>query len=478
MSLDIQIGELDLVMASYYDASSLAIDTLVDSIREISAHMARSDNPHLVHKSHLGLGSVINLPIASPKAALDPTYRVGYTTPHTTHLIITRLLSNVNREFVGLGSVRNYPVASIGEAQSGTSNARYMTPFGAQQNVEANVAGLADRKGSVFFADEDYQPMMLMPGVLVNRNPALVEGAAEMDQLKGLVESFENVYDDWLRISHMGTTYPAAPEELEEWSYDPVADSIICTINSTTLIGFISPEQYTDYVFEVEISSTANDDDLIGVCFGYVEKDGRQYTLTASRSAGGVAGGPDTDATLFLIEFNRRQPEHMDLGSTNGGLMWGDGAIDDTRSKGFTSNTKNGWDKNPEGCRIRVERFGNVFTLKTTDLGSDEYKDSATVVVDLDDYPELEMFRGAVQFGYVCQSQANSTWLTHRRPVKLGTVVDIDTMETWSWDGKQFVQVTDPVRNELVPPNRLFFTEMTNKLYYHESFKGIMKISG
>ncbi len=478
MDIQDQIDNLDLRMETYFNDSFQVVELLSQRIREASDHTARSDNPHLVHKSHIGLESVVNLPVVNREESIDPDHRMGYITPYGTHSALSSRMAVLDRDFISLSQVSNYPVANRAEAELGMSNVRYVTPLRTQQHFDHKVDALQGERGESLFVAEDNRPMMLAPGLVVNRNPALVQGSTEMAQVMGYVESFETVFDEWLRISHSGDTYPAAPEELTEWSHDPATDTISCTINSTTLIGFISPDRHGDYIFDVIISSTANDDDLIGICLGFVEEDGRQYTFTASRSAGGVAGGADTDATLFLIEYNRGQSDQKDIGSTNGGLMWGDGAIDDSRAKGFTSNTDNGWDKYPTGCRIRVERFGDIFTIKTSDLGSDILKESATVTIDINDYPELERFRGPTQFGYICQSQANSTWDTLRRPVELGTVVDADTLETWSWDGEQFVQVTDESAKEAVPVNRLFYTEMTGKLYYHEPFKGIMKISG
>ena len=478
MDIQNQIDNLDARMETYFNDSFQVLEVFSQRIKEASDHTSRSDNPHLLHKSHIGLESVINLPVASREESIDPDHRVGYITPYGTHSAITSRFTVLDRDFISLSQVSNYPTASKTEAEVGLSNVRYMTPLRTQQNFERNTDPLRGERGESFFLQEDNRPMMLAPGLVVNRNPALVQGSTEMAQVMGYIESFETVFDEWLRISHSGDTYPAVPEELTEWSYDPTEDTISSTINSTTLIGFISPDRHEDYIFDVIVSSTANDDDLIGICLGFVEEGGRQYTFTASRSAGGISGGDDTDATLFLIEYNRGQSDQKDIASTNGGLMWGDGVIDDDRPKGFTSNTGNNWDKYPTGCRIRVERFGDIFTIKTSDLGSDILKESATVVIDIKDFPELEKFRGPIQFGYVCQSQANSTWDTLRRPVELGTVVDADTLETWSWDGEQFVQVTDEDAKEIVPVNRLFYTEMTGKLYYHEPFKGIMKISG
>lgn len=483
MSIDTYLAQLDSSSEGYFTLLRTCLSDLFGAVSTISEHMRNGDNPHKVTKEQVGLGKVLNFPLATVGEAKVRDYGFAYMTPYLTHVAITDRLAEVDKTFVGLGSVQNYPIANESHARAGSSNGHYMTPLRTQQNFEENTKHIKGNKGDLLFVSKDNEALALEADLLLKRNPALVEGATEMAQVMGYIESFEMVFGDWKRISHDDSgVYPANDTELSGWAYDADTDSVSSTIDSATLIGFISPDRHEDYIFDVTISASGSDDDWIGVCFGFVEEDGKEHTLVAMRTPGGVQGhamdGVTHYAKLFDVWYNVFDPAtRRDLGSTNGGLKWGDGVVDDSRTPASDLGG-GGWGAYPAGCRLRVERFGDVFTLKTSDLGESTLKESATVVIDINDYPELEKFRGPIQFGYVCFSQPNATWEVHRRPVELGTVVDANTLETWEWDGEQFVQADEQTARDRMLPNRLYYTEMTGKLFYNEPFKGLMRISG
>jgi hypothetical protein len=484
MTIATTLAQLDTTSKEYFDLVDNCLGELYQSLTEVAAHYRDGENPHKVTKAQVGLGKVHNFALATETEAKDRWFGFAYMSPYLAHIAVNDRLTAVDKSFVGLGSLQNYPIATENQARDGNNNAAYMTPLRTQQNFEENTKHLQGRTGDILFVSEDYRPMAFEAGLMVKRNPALVQGSTEMDQLKGYVESFELVFDDWLRISHDNSgTFPADVAETTSWTFDPAEDAISCTINSATMIGFISPDRHDDFIFDVIVKSTAGDDDSIGICFGFVAEDGVEHTLTAFRTTGGTQGHTSDDgssirAKLFDVYYDYFDEDgRVDLGSTNGGLLWGDGVVDDSRVP-LSDIGAGGWGAWPEGCRIRVERFGDVFTVQTSDLGQTTLKASATITIDINDYPELEKFRGPIQFGYVCYSQPNSTWEVLRRPVELGTGVDADTLEAWTWDGKQFVTLPESDAKMQILPNRLYYTEMTGKLYYSEPFKGLIKISG
>jgi hypothetical protein len=278
---------------------------------------------------------------------------------------------------------------------------------------------------------------------VVKYNPVIVEDAAEVTYQQGLDESFSDVFDNWLRISHNSTdTYPANATEADSWQYDDQSDTISTTVNSSTLIGFISPDKVEDYNFEVVVNSTSSDDDDIGVCAAFTVLNDREYTIAVTRNTGGL--GPER----FNVVYNYGQSDAIVLASTSSGL-----------------STGGGWNLSTEGATIRVERVGDVFTFKTSDVTGRGLVSEAELTVDLNSIPELAKFKGPTQYGYVARSQDSATWETVARPIALNEIVDTANLVRWTYDGNQWNSTPISVDEALVEPRRFYYNESTGKLY-------------
>ena len=106
----------------------------------LAEHLTNTSNPHGVNKEDVGLGQVPNYAMAlvddvnnsaankflSPKLMKD--WAIGYVQPVFNHAAAQGNPHNTNKNHVGLGNVLNYPVATIDEALAGVSNEAYMTP--------------------------------------------------------------------------------------------------------------------------------------------------------------------------------------------------------------------------------------------------------------------------------------------------------------------------------------------------------------
>lgn len=115
---------------------------ITDINDELDAHKADANNPHVVTKAQVGLGSVQNYGVASQAQMDAGTANNVYLTPVTvskyvTDKAVTPLNTHVARTDnphattktqVGLGSVENYPPATDVIALAGTSTASYLTP--------------------------------------------------------------------------------------------------------------------------------------------------------------------------------------------------------------------------------------------------------------------------------------------------------------------------------------------------------------
>jgi len=113
-------------------------------------HLADFDNPHKTTKVQVGLGNVMDFPIATVPQAQAGTDNASYMTPLRVSQAITALaltplnahVGNLNNPHgttaaqVGLGSVQNYGVATQPQAEAGTSNTVYMTALRVAQAIQ------------------------------------------------------------------------------------------------------------------------------------------------------------------------------------------------------------------------------------------------------------------------------------------------------------------------------------------------------
>lgn len=252
----------------------------------------------------------------------------------------------------------------------------------------------------------------------------------ELDQAMNAPEDFREVFNTWTRFSHrVNSPQPAVPEELNTWELLP-DNSIKSTVNSTSTIGFVSPTKFKDYSFIADVSSTDNDDDYIGLVAAAVEVDGRLHTLSAVRSGGGNR--------LWQIMYNYGQTGGRQLMGGSFGMEFPDGVVDDTR-RATTNNQFGSWADVPFGARIRVERQGRYIRCYTTNYfrtanPSVIYHSAATGIIDLDSHADFAKFKDGASIGYVCSSQANSTWKVVEKPKEPKDIVDARDGVVWRWN--------------------------------------------
>ena len=274
----------------------------------------------------------------------------------------------------------------------------------------------------------------------------------DVESMKGTEQSFQEIFNSWMRFSRNGGGLgnEAVPSELTEWNYNSTDDTIECAINSSSYIGFISPDKFEEYVFEVKMSSTSGDDDFISLVAAYAEDgNGNGYTLDVVRRLNG-----DAPMTVY---FNFGSQGGFKLAEVLDPLQWGDGSI---ATGPIGGNELPGWgDGSPNGVRVKVTRNGDQLTIETTQTndGSDNYLPGATINIDLNSRPELSVFKGPKQYGIGAQSQANSTWDFIQKPSSLEDIVDVVNGVVWQYDsvsGWTSSAITDAT--QYVTPDRVY----------------------
>lgn len=356
----------------------------------------------------------------------------------------------VTKTDLSLGQVDNFPYATQAQALAGVDQASLMTPALAAALVAKHYTIKDTTPGGVLLG-------MDADGVRTDRlcrRLNIVADATEYNTVVNYRESFANVFNNWTRFSHSGASYPADATELSAWSYDNANDKIVCTKNSNTFIGFISPEAFDHYTLEVELSSTNSDDDTIGVCVAFAISGGKQYTLNLVRQFNGsLAAGAS-----FAALYNFLQPDSITLNYNDAGLA--------TPNPYHNTNgtSKNGW-VGASPVRIKVVRTGDLIECWTTLPGSTAYIEAKKITLDLSKIDELKVFRGPQRFGYVCQSQLNASWRSIQRPGAYVPIIRLDTKEAWEYVNNAWVKQVDGYYQTLLQPQRLYTNQVTGRLW-------------
>lgn len=120
--------------------------------------------------------------------------------------------------------------------------------------------------------------------VIANSPYGELKNQGKMDSFT--IPTFKDIFDTWYRFSHQTeqpNIYPAIASELNNWNYIAADDSVECTANTVSYVGFISNEFVGDYVFNTFITSTDADNDMISIIVAAFKKgdiDDKEHTLS------------------------------------------------------------------------------------------------------------------------------------------------------------------------------------------------------
>ena len=222
------------------------------------------------------------------------------------------------------------------------------------------------------------------------------------------------VFSEWTRFSHDYTDIqPAIPEEVDAWVYDEVENAVVCTVNTQSYVGFISPNAYDNYILEVQlkfIPKVSNDDDDHGgiVIAWYVDPDtGKEHTLSIIRSPDGVnynLNPPGLRSVRWFCIYDFK-PAILVPDAGGHGFNTENIIVNKTNEVGSFGN----WTDLGDGVKLYVRRLGDTFICKTTEFNAmgDGYVESATITIDLNSDPRLHKFKGPKPIGFSACSQAN-----------------------------------------------------------------------
>ena len=273
-----------------------------------------------------------------------------------------------------------------------------------------------------------------------------------------LAASPETIFNTWYRFSHLASNgFPANATELDVWEYDSINNSILCTKNSETYIGFISPETKDNFTLEATINSTDADDDLIALVIAFViDSNGDEHTLSIGRTQNGAYTEPTQGWGLV---YNQEQTSEVVLYEQ-------------------TTTQTPGWNTSG-GVRIGFTKDGPNLTIFSSQNGSTTYDPTLEYTINLDT-AGYSMFSGANQYGFACCSQLNSTWtdisLSSTSTTNDGVIYHLGDQAIYqrSFFG-DLVQIGS-LDNPYLYNNRYFFNPTIKKFIYYSPIDGVISI--
>lgn len=254
-----------------------------------------------------------------------------------------------------------------------------------------------------------------------------------------------DVFNSWGRFSandwYPSGTPPAG--EAASWLYNSTLGRIESTANTSTYVGFVSPEQLSNYTLEVTVGSDNTDDDLIGVVVAFK----RDTTTNQNIWLHAIRGHNNAANKWFLRGF---------VGTTATAVL---AEKNSSIAMAYTNSTYQGWQESGP-VRIRIERNGNIIKAYTSQAGSLTIDPATEMVLDLTTVPTLAPLLGAQSYGYICQSQAqaffSNTLLQGGSNESTVYFYTGSTYYKYTHNGTSWVQTTVDWRSELGYPRDIY----------------------
>lgn len=397
---------------------------------------------------------------------------------------VDEVRAQVNKSTIGLSYLQNYPAATSGWALAGATNAAYQTTESAATQVKARAALPPGETGDMYFLDGSGFGG-LVPGKALGFL-SVVTTDAELNTMLSTQEKMADVFNSWKKISRgcwndaalrasVGFSDTAIQSELDGFTYDAATDKIKSSADTFSLVGFISPTAYDNYVLDVILRSDSTwQNDPLGVIVGYVmDADGTTHTLSIMRNLW-YPSYSTYGAVDVVVDYNT-------VGQTliktqRAGLKWVDGsdATGDMTSTAPAYAIKP-WAQAVNGCRLKVTRAGDTFTVETTQYDETAFVAAAKFTFTLNDHASLARFKGPQRYGYAAISQDYAVWDVQLRPGARQAVVDIRDKSVREWNGTAWVTKTGGWA-DYVKPNRFYYNRTTKKLFYAENLTSLIQV--
>lgn len=328
-------------------------------------------------------------------------------------------------------------------------------------------------------------------GVMIDDNVLVVENSEDLANTKmaGSSHWSDSVVRDWTRnwTPQDGNTSDNGAEILTDAYRSNIDLTNGSVLESNTgvvngLVGIHSPYKISPVGLTIRAGSTSSGDGAVGFYLGTPAD-----RIVVTRTTGGgtsVGTGPDK---LLNIKYNPGTSNEVDLGSTNEGLLWGDGVVDPNRS--VSPGTYPGWDSAYNGTPARVDfRVRGSAETSQVDLSIGDFDTpggiSVTKTIDFTQTPAPWVFEDRCEFGFIHDRLAGAFWepLSVANDEILSPVVSIVDIanklhhtrvaEGFPWDSPTSYTGRPPG----VKVGRFYYNPFTTKLFYMHQDRGLIRI--
>ncbi|MBL7671643.1 MAG: hypothetical protein JNM39_14250 [Bdellovibrionaceae bacterium] len=215
----------------------------------------------------------------------------------------------------------------------------------------------------------------------------------------------------------------------KSWTVVENPQRLYTPVNSSYLVGFISPVDFDNYTHDVVLSSKNTDDDAIMSIVAFNrDEEGVLDVLAAVRNQGGWIKSGSWSIVHFRNGLIVKTFDNLILNDTNRNVGYKRNAagavVNDSAGKPIIldpgSGDTRGW--NTRKAVVRVTRKKNIIQAWASSFSEPgvvptaaDLKEDSLIQIDLEDSKnELEIFRGPKPYGYASYSQSGSEYLSDR----------------------------------------------------------------
>lgn len=358
-----------------------------------------------------------------------------------------------------------------------------LIPFGDQNQVLAIDGNNTSELKAIDPLEEGY--FVTSPAELATAKTKIISQAA----IFNLWKRFSMGQDNGTGVPIAANGIPGAPLQTNSFAFNAGANKINSTQNTSTYIGFVSPDKYTNYTHQVTLAAGGVDNDAISVVIAFIEDEEDMVTNLAFGLNPANFDWPInvTDATIAnqhtisLVRsrttqfptFQKRYSIVYDMGkSTQVVLINGE-------SLSGLWNTELPYGTPGVECDVKVIKEGNIVKCYVTNWSDAPGGKGALgfeIIYDLSLNLLTHKFQGAVSYGYGALSQDTATFSGISITPNKNSIYDLNTGDVWVASGSTYSIDTAITYFSEFGVRRFLWNPDTKKLIYvnpDQSFKVI-----
>lgn len=297
--------------------------------------------------------------------------------------------------------------------------------------------------------------------ITVEKMPSINEYLFETDyEINSLLSSYStptqrDIFNKWTRFSNYNkvyknhTTWTPTNDEASAWN---LINNEIISEDSTTPIGFVSPDSYLYYTLDARLSSSDTDDDMLGIVLAFSTKNGIIRMLVAARN-----GAMQEQPPLPYIR-------------NNFGLLYFEGNyVKVLRACPIvTTNLYQSWSLN-SFTKIYAKRINTKFIVKMSPFNSELYDDNTELVLDINNYLDNSEYTWMLEpspYGFFAWSQKSAKFnITLSGEEGIETLYSIESNKLLKQEGDSYVEVPQTAQEYFGSPV-LVTNNLTNKKFF------------